>query len=134
MNETAQKIAQDCLDTAYNMTRSFPEIVSTLIQHGFEGYHIDYMRERAIYFLNDDTSFDLPLHKLEAGVAKKFDIAAVQTAIKEAQQNSEGYTYVGFCKKIMHAGCAGYIVSFLGKRVLYYGRDAETHIEHFPQS
>jgi hypothetical protein len=33
----------------------------------------------------------------------------------------------------MAAGCAGYIVSFLGKQALYYGRTAETHVEHFPQ-
>lgn len=30
------------------------------------------------------------------------------------------------------AGCAGYIVSFIGRRVLHLGRTAETHIEHFP--
>ena len=30
------------------------------------------------------------------------------------------------------AGCAGYIVSFLGRRVLYIGRTAETHVELFP--
>ena len=26
---------------------------------------------------------------------------------------------------------AGYIVSFLGRRALYFGRTAETHVEHF---
>lgn len=30
-------------------------------------------------------------------------------------------------------GCAGYIVSFIGRRVLHFGRTAETHVEHFPQ-
>jgi hypothetical protein len=33
----------------------------------------------------------------------------------------------------MAAGCAGYIVSFLGRRVVYFGRTAETHVEHFPK-
>ena len=36
-------------------------------------------------------------------------------------------------RKVMAAGCAGYMVSFLGKRVLYFGRTAETHVEHFPR-
>jgi len=31
------------------------------------------------------------------------------------------------------AGCAGYLVSFLGRRVLYFGRSAGTHVEHFPK-
>jgi hypothetical protein len=42
------------------------------------------------------------------------------------------YTYVAFCEQAMAAGCAGYIVSFLGPRVIYFDRTAETHVEHFP--
>jgi len=34
--------------------------------------------------------------------------------------------------QVKAAGCAGYLVSFLGRRVVYYGRSAETHVEHFP--
>ena len=134
MTETAQTIAKDCLDAAYNSTKSFPEIVGTLIQNGFESYRIDYMRQISTYFMSDGSSFELPMHKHDATVAKTFDTTVVQAAIKEAQQNVVGYTYKGFCEKVMQAGCAGYIVSFLGKRVLYYGRTAETHVELFPQS
>lgn len=133
MTEVAQNIAQECLDAAYNGTRNFPEIVGTLIQNGFESYRIDYMRHVATYFLSDDSSFELSMPNSEIAVSKTFDATAVQNAIKEAQQQVEGYTYKGFCEKVMKAGCAGYIVSFLGKRVLYFGRTAETHIEHFPQ-
>ena len=32
----------------------------------------------------------------------------------------------------MAAGCAGYLVSFPGRRVLYWGRTAHTHVEMFP--
>jgi uncharacterized protein YbcV (DUF1398 family) len=42
------------------------------------------------------------------------------------------YTYQGFCAKAAKAGGAGYMVSFSGKRVLYYGRTGETHTEYFP--
>lgn len=35
--------------------------------------------------------------------------------------------------KLMAAGCAGYLVSFLGRRVVYFGRTAEIHIEEFPK-
>jgi len=43
-----------------------------------------------------------------------------------------GYTYAGFSAKVMAAGCAGYIVSFSGRRAVYLGRTAEIHVEHFP--
>lgn len=66
-------------------------------------------------------------------MAQAFDAAAVQAAVKEAQTQAEGYTYKGFCDKAAQAGCAGYIVSFPGRRVLYFSRTAETHVEHFPQ-
>ena len=65
-------------------------------------------------------------------MAERFDAAIVKEAIREAQLMVPGYTYKGFCKKVARAGCAGYIVSLPGKRVLYYGRTGETHTEYFP--
>jgi hypothetical protein len=42
----------------------------------------------------------------------------MQATISEAQQKVPGYTYKGFCKKAVAAGCAGYIVPFPGRRAL----------------
>ena len=53
--------------------------------------------------------------------------------VKWAQANPPEYSYSAFCKNVKAFGCAGYIVSFSGRRVLYFGRTAETHVEHFPQ-
>jgi hypothetical protein len=53
--------------------------------------------------------------------------------VREAQRKAPGYTYVSFSEKVKAAGCAAYMVSFLGRRVVYFGRTAETHVEHFPQ-
>jgi len=58
----------------------------------------------------------------------------VADAIREAQQMIPGYSYNKFCAKVMDAGCAGYLVSLIGKRVVYYGRTGEIHTEHFPGS
>ena len=66
-------------------------------------------------------------------VAAEFVTGAVQAAIREAQALVPRYTYRGFCDKVKRAGCAGYLVSFPGRRVLYFGRTGETHVEHFPQ-
>ncbi len=133
MQEDIQPIAQKCLDAAYDGSMSFPEIVATLMQNGFESYHVDFLRGSATYYLVDGDNVDLPLPHDAGSVSKDFSAGQLQSAIKEAQQQVEGYTYEGFCKKVMQAGCAGYIVSFLGKRAVYFGRTAETHVEHFPQ-
>jgi uncharacterized protein YbcV (DUF1398 family) len=72
------------------------------------------------------------MHKADAPVAATFDSRTLQAAIREAQTGAPGYTYAGFCMKAIAAGCAGYLVSFLGKRVTYFGRTGETHVELFP--
>jgi uncharacterized protein YbcV (DUF1398 family) len=126
-------VAAACLQGAESGSMSFPEIVGTLMATGFESYLIDYRRSLAIYYLPDGDSVELTARKVEQAVASTFDAPAIRAAIMEAQDSVPGYTYDGFCRKTAAAGCAGYIVSFSGRRVLYFGRTAETHVEHFPQ-
>ncbi|MCS0503085.1 DUF1398 domain-containing protein [Ancylobacter mangrovi] len=132
MNEQQQAVARACLAGAEDGTRSFPEIVGTLAQAGFEGYAVDFRRAVATYYLPDGESLELPARAAGGPVAARFDGAMVQAAIREAQQQAPGYTYGGFCRKAVQAGCAGYVVSFSGRRALYIGRTAETHVEPFP--
>ncbi len=132
MNDRQKTAARTCLNGAETGAMSFPEIVATLIEEGFESYAIDFRRASAIYYLPDGESVELPTHRTETPVAPAFDAALMQAAIKEAQQQIPGYTYKGFCRKAAAAGCAGYFVSFSGRRALYLGRTAETHVEHFP--
>jgi uncharacterized protein YbcV (DUF1398 family) len=132
MNEQQKTAAGACLEAAESGTMSFPEIVGTLIEAGFESYAIDFRRATATYYLPDGESIELPTHRVGAPVAPSFDTARMQAAIREAQQLVPGYTYRGFCEKAAAAGCAGYVVSFSGRRALYVGRTAETHVERFP--
>ena len=132
MKEQWKSVAQACLEGAEGGTMTFPQIVATLMQEGFEGYLIDLRRATATYYRPDGDSVDLTTPKTNIAVAAAFDAALLQAAIKEAQQLVPGYTYRGFCDKAALAGCAGYLVSFSGRRVLYFGRTAEIHVEHFP--
>lgn len=126
-------IAETCLKGAETGSMTFPQIVGTLLQAGFESYAIDFRRATATYFLPDGDSIVLPMQHGNGPVAAGLDTAAVQAAIRDAQQLVPGYTYADFCMRVMAAGCAGYVVSFSGRRVVYFGRTAETHVEHFPQ-
>lgn len=132
MDDHKKSVAKACLEGAAENTMTFPQIVGTLMQEGFEGYAIDFRRARATYYMPDGDSIEVPTHGIDVAIAAAFDTISVQSAIKEAQQLVPGYTYLGFCNKVALAGCAGYIVSFTGRRALYIGRTAETHVEHFP--
>ncbi len=133
MEDRLTQVAEKCLHGAENQIMTFPQIVDALIQAGYETYSIDFRRATAVYYRPDGDSVELPTRRLNVAVAGSFDTTAIQAAIREAQQLVPGYTYEGFCRKVMGAGCAGYIVSFNGRRALYYGRTAETHVEHFPK-
>lgn len=48
------------------------------------------------------------------------------------QTGAAVYSYAVFCTKAGAAGCALYLVSLGGRRLVYVGRSGETHTEHFP--
>lgn len=124
--------ALTCLNAAEQDALDFPAIVGQLIGAGFESYTVDFRRGRSVYYLPDGDCLELPIHDIGTPVAAAFDSGAVQAAIREAQTKAPDYSYAGFCPKVAAAGCAGYTVSFSGRRAVYSGRTAETHVEHFP--
>lgn len=132
MDANKKAIAQKCLEGAESNTMTFPQIVADLMEAGFEGYIADLRRAVITYYLPDGESVELAAAKVSRPIAATFDAAAVKDAIREAQTLAPGYTYKGFCNKIADAGCAGYMVSFWGRRAVYFGRTAELHVEHFP--
>lgn len=132
LNEQQNAAAAGSLRAAYDGTMDFPAIVGHLIAAGFESYCVDYRRQTAVYYLPSGESVELALPEDSSPIAATFQHQAIKDAICEAQSGSPGYTYKGFCEKVKAAGCASYIVSFSGRRVVYLGRTAELHVEHFP--
>ncbi len=126
-------IAQTCMQAAHDGSLSFPEIVGKLIAADFEGYAVDYRRNTQTYYLPDGDSIMLDMWPSPGSVGREFDAHTVERLVRWAQAKPADYNYVAFCEKVKAAGCAGYLVSFLGRRVVYFGRTAETHVEHFPK-
>ena len=127
-------IARNSLEGAESGSMTFPQIVGMLMNADFDGYSVDLRSATATYYQKSGEALTLDAVKPSTPVAERFDAEAVRAAIREAQGLVPGYTYKGFCAKVAGAGCAGYLVSFPGKRVLYYGRTGETHTEYFPNS
>lgn len=124
-------IARTCLEGAESDAMSFPQVVGRLMEAGFDGYAVDLRRATATYYRPDGETVELEASRPQP-IAMSFDAPKIKEAIREAQAQVPGYTYHGFCAKVAKAGCAGYLVSLLGQRVLYYGRTGETHTEYFP--
>ena len=124
-------IAEICLHAAHDGSLSFPEIVGRLISAGFEGYMVDYRCNTQTYYLPDGDSVALSMPQSTGLVAASFDAGEIERLVRWAQANPSDYSYASFSEKAKDAGCAGYLVSFLGRRVAYFGRTLEIHIEHF---
>ncbi len=132
MDADRYALAEACLNAAHDGSLSFPKIVARLIAAGFEGYAVDYRRGSQTYYLPDGDSATFELPAYPGQVAAAFDAGEVARLVRWAQSNAPGYSYAAFSEGAKAAGCAGYLVSFSGRRVVYYGRTAETQVELFP--
>ena len=133
MNAQQTAIAHACMAGAYSGEQSFPKILGALGAAGIEGYIVDYRRSLATYYAPDGDSCEVPCEPTAAKVADRFDAAEIAANIRAAQAGGPDYSYRGFCERVKAAGCAGYQVSLLGRRAVYFGRSGETHVELFPQ-
>ena len=127
-----KSVVIDCTRASEENRMSFPEVVKTLMDAGVESYFCDFRRATKTYYLPNGEFFEVPAEKIDVPTGQEFDVPRIQAAIREAQANRPDYTYKGFCEKAVAAGCVGYIVSFPGRRAVYFGRTADTHVEMFP--
>ncbi len=127
-----QNLARATLEGSESGTLTFPQTLRLLMEAGFDGYAVDFRQSTRTYYMPSGEALELKTVPTPTPVAEAFDASVVKEAIGEAHALVAGYTYQGFCAIVAQAGCAGYVVSLLGRRVLYYGRTGEIHTEHFP--
>lgn len=132
MTTSWKDLARATLEGSESGAMTFPQSLQILMEGGLDGYAVDFRRSTRTYYVPDGEAIELQTEPTRTPVAESFNPSAVREAIREAQALTPGYTYKGFCAKVTAAGCAGYVVSLLGRRVLYYGRTGETHTEYFP--
>lgn len=130
MCANTRAVAEACSRAAEDGSLNFPQILGKLSAAGIEGYFVDYRRAVKTYYLPEGKSVEVADGHPHGAVAAMFDAAKVAAAVGQSQRGE--HSYREFCDKLIAAGCAGYIVSILGRRVVYFGRTAEMHVEHFP--
>ena len=130
MNAEQTLVIQECAQGALTGELAFPEIVGRLAKIGVERYHADYSRQEITYYLADGDSLVVATPHPSHETATEFSASVVEAAVRQSQRNE--HSYLDFIRKTMAAGCVGYFVQITGRRVIYFGRMGESHVEHFP--
>jgi len=124
------KIIEECIALSLAAKIKFPEVISRLQAEGVERYLCDLVGLRVHYYSTKGGCCTLSLAYKAAPVALHFDAAAVKKSVASSQKGE--ITYVQFLDQIIAAGCAHYEVYITGKKVIYFGRDGNQHVELFP--
>ncbi|HEX4122795.1 MAG TPA: DUF1398 family protein [Verrucomicrobiae bacterium] len=112
-------------------TISFPEVVGQLLTAGVEYYHVDYVGLKKTFCSGDGDMVVTPInYEGLPPVAADFSIENIRADILDSQRN--GQKYRDFTRRAMEAGVQGYFAFLRGKRVTYFGRQGDQHIEWFP--
>ena len=110
---------------------TFPQVVKGLLEVGVESYLVDFAAKQKTHYLTDGTTHTVPMILDPGPIAAEFDSAGLVAAIRGAQADT--VRYPEFVKRSTAAGVIGYWAFLTGKRVIYFGRKGEQHIEEFPK-
>lgn len=130
MNAEFGCVVEQCTADSDASRVSFPAVIGKLMSVGVERYHADLIRAEKTYFLPSGESRVIPNDDIGRVAAAEFSAPSVEAAVRASQSGE--ITYKTFCERVMEAGCVGYHVSLAGRRVVYYGRTGESHVEYFP--
>ena len=110
---------------------TFPQVVKGLLEVGVESYFVDFATKQKTHYLADGTTHTVAMILDPGTISPEFDNAGLVAAIRGAQADT--VRYPEFVKRSTAAGVIGYWAFLTGKRVIYFGRKGEQHIEEFPR-
>jgi uncharacterized protein YbcV (DUF1398 family) len=110
----------------------FPEVVRRLLEVGVESYLCDLAAGKEIFYMSDGKThaetMTLPLRP----ISEDFSASGIVAAIRGAQTDT--IRYPEFIKRSADAGVIAYWAFLAGKKVIYFGRKGEMHVEEFPRA
>jgi uncharacterized protein YbcV (DUF1398 family) len=108
----------------------FPEVVRRLTEVGVESYFVDFAEGKESFYSSNGESYTEKMSLPRDRVAEEFSSAAIVAAIRGAQADT--IRYPEFVKRSVAAGVIAYWAFLTGKKVIYFGRKGEMHVEEFP--
>jgi uncharacterized protein YbcV (DUF1398 family) len=110
----------------------FPEVVRRLLEVGVESYFCDLANGTEIFYHTDGKTHAEKMVLPVMPVAEEFSSADLVVAIRGAQADT--IRYPEFMRRSYAAGVIAYWAFLTGRKVIYFGRKGELHIEEFPNA
>jgi uncharacterized protein YbcV (DUF1398 family) len=110
----------------------FPEVVRRLLEVGVESYFCDLANGAETFYMIDGATHAEKMVLPLMPVAKEFWSPDLIAAIRGAQTDT--IRYPEFMKRSYAAGVIAYWAFLTGRKVVYFGRKGEMHIEEFPNA
>jgi uncharacterized protein YbcV (DUF1398 family) len=108
----------------------FPEVVRRLLDAGVESYFCDLAGGVETVYMRDGATLIEKISLPSARIAEEFSREGVVAAIRGAQTDT--IRYPEFVRRSTAAGVIAYWAFLTGRRVVYFGRKGEMHVEEFP--
>jgi uncharacterized protein YbcV (DUF1398 family) len=108
----------------------FPEVVRRLLEVGVESYFCDLANGAEVFYMTDGKSHSEKMVLPLMPIAEEFSSSGLIAAIRGAQADT--IRYPEFMKRSAAAGVIAYWAFLTGKKVIYFGRKGEIHIEEVP--
>ncbi len=111
---------------------TFGEVVGALLGAGVESYFVDLVRGEDTFYMPNGESHVEVMAAHPTAIAEEFSGAGVVAAIRAAQ--ADEVRYPEFLRRAKLAGTVAYWAFLAGKKVIYFGRKGEFHVEEFPRA
>jgi uncharacterized protein YbcV (DUF1398 family) len=108
----------------------FPEVVRKLLEAGVESYFCDLAAGKEIFYMSDGKTHEEAMTLARGAIGEEFSSSGIIAAIRGAQTDT--VRYPEFVRQATEAGVIGYWAFLTGKKVIYFGRKGELHVEEFP--
>jgi uncharacterized protein YbcV (DUF1398 family) len=123
------KVMHEVLAESQAGKLTFPEVVRRLQEAGVESYFADVAKGEETFYMPDGKTHVERMVLPSGEIAKEFSSSGIVSAIRAAQTDS--IRYPEFMKRAVTAGVIGYWAFLTGKKVIYFGRKGEFHVEEF---
>jgi uncharacterized protein YbcV (DUF1398 family) len=110
---------------------TFPQVVAALSAVGVESYFADLSRAADTFYLPTGETHTEKMTLPTTKISEDFSQPGIVAAIRAAQ--ADEIRYPEFLRRAMAAGITAYWVFIAGRKVIYFGRKGDFHVEEFPK-
>jgi uncharacterized protein YbcV (DUF1398 family) len=130
-NRMDTQLLHETLAKSLAGTITFPEVVRVLTAEGVESYRADLVRLEETFYMPDRSTHVEKMACSAGPIGDRFATDKVVAAIHDSQTGK--CKYREFLGRVMEAGTTSYVTYLKGRKVIYFGRHGDFHIEEFPR-